>query len=75
VSNYIIDGESYTTYNIDRCLTGYMFRKFVRNYAGQLRNEGDFNWPVIRLADVFLMYAEAVNFANLTSEKIMQFKW
>ncbi|MGB4577296.1 MAG: RagB/SusD family nutrient uptake outer membrane protein [Paludibacter sp.] len=69
VSNYIIDGESYTTYNIDRCLTGYMFRKFVRNYAGQLRNEGDFNWPVIRLADVFLMYAEAVNFANLTSEK------
>ena len=69
ISNFIIDGESYTTYNADRCLTGYMFRKFVRNYAGQLRNEGDFNWPVIRLADVFLMYAEAVNFANLSSEK------
>ena len=69
VNNYIIDGTAYTTYNCDRNLTGYAFRKFVRNYAGQLRNEGDFNWPVIRLADVYLMYAEAVNFANMASEK------
>lgn len=41
--------------------SGYNFRKFIRNTAGQDRAEGDFNWPVIRLADVFLMYAEADN--------------
>lgn len=64
-----IDGETYTTYETDRCRTGYVFRKFIRNYAGQARSEGDFNWPVIRLADVYLMYAEAVNFANLDAEK------
>ena len=52
-----------TTYNI-LSTTGYVFRKFVRNYAGQDRTDGDFNWPVIRLADVFLMYAEADNEIN-----------
>ena len=36
----------------------------MRNYAGQERTDGDFNWPVIRLADVFLMYAEADNEIN-----------
>ena len=25
------------------------------------RQEGDYNWPVVRLADVYLMYAEATN--------------
>lgn len=69
VDNFEIDGELYRTYETDRCWTGYVFRKFVRNYAGQGRDEGDYNWPVIRLADVYLMYAEAVNFANLEVEK------
>lgn len=69
VDNFEIDGELYRTYETDRCWTGYVFRKFVRNYAGQGRSEGDYNWPVIRLADVYLMYAEAVNFANLEDEK------
>lgn len=69
VRDYEIDGTLYTTYETDRCMTGYVFRKYVRNYAGQGRSEGDFNWPVIRLADVYLMYAEAVNFAGLSSEK------
>lgn len=55
--------KKYTTYNI-LSTTGYVFRKFVRNYAGQDRADGDFNWPVIRLADVFLMYAEADNEIN-----------
>lgn len=53
----------YTSYNV-LSTTGYVFRKFVRNYAGQDRTDGDFNWPVIRLADVFLMYAEADNEIN-----------
>ena len=56
-----IDGVKYTTYNTDGTNSGYVFRKFVRNYAGQGRSEGDFAWPVMRLADVFLMYAEATN--------------
>jgi hypothetical protein len=56
-----INGEKYTTYNTDGSNSGYVFRKFVRNYAGQGRSDGDFAWPVMRLADVFLMYAEATN--------------
>ncbi|MDR0412479.1 MAG: RagB/SusD family nutrient uptake outer membrane protein [Dysgonamonadaceae bacterium] len=67
--NYEIDGELYTTYESGGCMTGYVFRKYIRNYPGQARSEGDFNWPVIRLADVYLMYAEAVNFANLAGQK------
>jgi hypothetical protein len=56
-----IGGVEYTTYNTDGTNSGYVFRKFVRNYPGQGRSDGDFAWPVIRLADVFLMYAEATN--------------
>jgi hypothetical protein len=66
--NYEINGELYTTYESE-CNTGYVFRKYIRNYPKQARSEGDFNWPVIRLADVYLMYAEAVNFADLAAEK------
>jgi hypothetical protein len=56
-----INGTVYTSYNTDGSNSGYVFRKFVRNYAGQGRSDGDFAWPVMRLADVFLMYAEATN--------------
>jgi hypothetical protein len=59
-----IDGVKYTTYNTDGTNSGYVFRKFVRDYAGQGRSDGDFAWPVMRLADVFLMYAEATNELN-----------
>ena len=60
----IIDGVEYTTYTHDSVNTGYVFRKFIRNYPGQKRSEGDFAWPVMRLADVYLMYAEATNELN-----------
>ena len=56
-----IDGVKYTSYNTDGTNSGYVFRKFLRNYAGQGRSDGDYNWPVMRLADVYLMYAEASN--------------
>jgi hypothetical protein len=56
-----IDGATYTSYNTDGSNSGYVFRKFLRNYAGQGRSEGDYNFPVMRLADVYLMYAEATN--------------
>ena len=45
--------------------SGYAFRKFVRDESDYIyRNEGSYNWPVIRLADVYLMYAEADNELN-----------
>lgn len=60
-ANITLNGTNYITYNTDGVNSGYVFRKFVRNYAGQGRSDGDFAWPVIRLADVYLMYAEATN--------------
>lgn len=63
-ASVMIDGVRYITYNTDGTNSGYVFRKFVRNYAGQGRSDGDFAWPVMRLADVFLMYAEASNEVN-----------
>jgi hypothetical protein len=56
-----INGVKYTSYNTDGTNSGYIFRKFVRNYEGLGRSEGDYAWPVMRLADVYLMYAEATN--------------
>jgi hypothetical protein len=65
-----LDGVTYPNYYTDRLNSGYVFRKFVRNYSnGQDRSSGNFNWPVIRLADVYLMYAEAVNAAGLADQK------
>jgi hypothetical protein len=52
------------TYNTDGCNSGYVFRKFVRDTEGLGRSEGNYNWPVMRLADVYLMYAEAINEVN-----------
>ncbi|MCD8317580.1 MAG: RagB/SusD family nutrient uptake outer membrane protein [Paraprevotella sp.] len=63
-ADVVINGKTLTSYNTDGTNSGYVFRKFVRNYAGEERGDGDFNWPVIRLADVFLMYAEADNKVN-----------
>jgi len=60
-STVVINGVSYITYNTDGCNSGYVFRKFLRNYAGQGRSDGNYSWPVMRLADVYLMYAEATN--------------
>ena len=57
-----INGVNYRSYwDGGGVNTGYAFRKFIRNYGGQGRSAGDFNWPVMRLADVYLMYAEASN--------------
>lgn len=59
-----INGVNYTSYNTDAAVYGYVFRKFLRNYGGLGRSEGDYAYPVMRLADVFLMYAEATNELN-----------
>jgi hypothetical protein len=60
-ANVTIGGVRYISYNTDGSNSGYVFRKFVRNYEGLGRSEGDYAYPVMRLADVFLMYAEASN--------------
>jgi hypothetical protein len=60
-ANVTIGGVRFITYNTDGCNSGFVFRKFVRNYEGLGRSEGDYAWPVMRLADVYLMYAEASN--------------
>ena len=57
----VINGEKLTTYNTDGTNSGYVFRKYLRNYPGQGRSDGDYAFPVMRLADVYLMYAEATN--------------
>jgi hypothetical protein len=42
--------------------TGYAFRKWIRQTGGRgARNDGPMNFYLIRLADVYLMYCEAVN--------------
>lgn len=56
-----IDGNSFITYNTDGCNSGFVLRKFLRNTAGLGRSDGTYNYPVMRLADVYLMYAEATN--------------
>jgi len=63
-ANVVVNGTPYISYNTDGSNSGYIFRKFVRNYEGLGRSEGDYAWPVMRLADVFLMYAEALNEVN-----------
>ncbi|MFN5914396.1 MAG: RagB/SusD family nutrient uptake outer membrane protein, partial [Chitinophagaceae bacterium] len=60
-ANVTIGGVNYISYNTDGALYGYVFRKFVRNTEGLGRSEGNYAYPVMRLADVFLMYAEASN--------------
>jgi hypothetical protein len=56
-----VNGVTYNTCRYDSNPYGFLFRKFLRNYSSGKRDEGNFNWPVMRLADVFLMYAEADN--------------
>jgi hypothetical protein len=60
-ANVVVGGIPYISYNTDGTNSGYVFRKFVRNYEGLGRSEGDYAFPVMRLADVYLMYAEASN--------------
>lgn len=60
-----VDGVTLTTYNDGGgCNSGIVYRKFLRNYPGLGRSAGDFYFPLMRLADVFLMYAEATNEVN-----------
>jgi hypothetical protein len=65
----IFDGSTVISWGTDSHITGYAFRKLLRRTAGAGRNEGTYSWPVMRLADVYLMYAEADNAVNGPRQK------
>lgn len=48
--------------------TYYWAKKFI--YRVTLQNEGENDWPVLRYADVLLMYAEALNNNGKTEEAL-----
>lgn len=54
--------NGYLDYNDSK--TGYMFRKFVRQYSGFSRSNGPQDFYLMRLPDVWLMYCEAMNEIN-----------
>lgn len=58
----------YIDYNDSR--SGYMFRKFVRQYAGFSRSNGPQDFYLMRLPDVWLMYCEAMNELYGPSEEL-----
>ena len=53
-------------------LGGYFIYKHFDNTAHLSTANSDLNWPVIRYADVLLMYAEAQNEVGGPSEKVYQ---
>jgi len=60
-----IDGVKYMSYNDGGGNnSGIVYRKFLRNYPGDGRSAGDYMFPLMRLPDVYLMYAEATNELN-----------
>jgi hypothetical protein len=52
-------------YSTNHSVTGYMPSKVVHYMTTQVPNSNaqyyDYSWPIIRLADLYLMYAEALN--------------
>ncbi len=60
--------EADRTREID--LGGYFIYKHFDNTAHTSTANSDLNWPVLRYADVLLMYAEAENEANGPSAKV-----
>lgn len=56
------DGVQFINY--DGAPAGYIFRKWVRQTGGIGRSDGPQDWYMMRLPDVWLMYAEAVNEVN-----------
>lgn len=64
LSGQNVGGTGLPAVNADDDISGVIMRKYVRNYPGLGASEGNFNFPIMRLADVYLMYAEASNEAN-----------
>lgn len=56
------DGVNFINYDDSR--TGYIYRKWVRQVGGWNRDDGPQDFYLLRLADVYLMYCEAINVVN-----------
>ncbi|MDH6534166.1 RagB/SusD family nutrient uptake outer membrane protein [Parabacteroides sp. 52] len=54
------DGVNYINYDVGTG-SGYIYRKWVRNTGITGRSDGPQDFYLMRLADVYLMYSEAVN--------------
>ncbi|MDR0575297.1 MAG: RagB/SusD family nutrient uptake outer membrane protein [Tannerella sp.] len=54
------DGNTYINYDSNP-MTGYLFRKWIRQEGIAERSDGPCDFYLMRLADVYLMYCEAVN--------------
>ena len=52
--------------------TGYIYRKWIRQEAGWDRTDGPQDFYLMRLADVYLMYAEAVNEVQGPTDECVQ---
>jgi hypothetical protein len=57
---YVIKGESKSTPNDMTSLTGYEPIKFVATSAQSGASKGTMDWPLIRAAEIYLNYAEAL---------------
>jgi len=62
------DGVTYINY--DGAPSGYIFRKWVRQTGGIGRSDGPQDIYLMRLPDVWLMYAEAVNELNGPNDEL-----
>jgi hypothetical protein len=73
VPTEIFDGSAVISWGIDDNSLCYAFRKFLRRTQPEAaRDQGSYNWPAMRLADVYLMYAEADNAINGPQPKAIE---
>jgi len=64
------NGMTYINYDAPG-IGGYIFRKWVRQYGGIERSQGPQDLYLMRLADVFLMYCEAMNEISGPSQELV----
>lgn len=66
-----IGGQEQPNENATRARTGFVMRKFLLNHGSELTGSV-IHWPYLRLAEVYLSYAEALNEMGRTGEA---YKW
>lgn len=63
-----IGGQEQNTENSTRCRTGSVMRKFLREHDYATLTGSVIHWPYLRLAEIYLSYAEALNELGRTGE-------
>jgi hypothetical protein len=64
------DGVNFINYDASNS-PGYLFRKWVRQWGGAERSQGPQDMYLMRLADVYLMYCEAMNELSGPSQELV----